>query len=104
MPPATAARFFATLCVAHRPGFAGTPAAAAANGFVQNTTFGTFYHPKNNQSVKLVNDECSMVFGSDASESALKSAFARMDANGGKVTFRKGLSDGQMQLYNARIR
>ena len=104
LPPATATRFFKALCVDHRPGFKETPAAAAANGFVQHSTFGTFYHPKNNQSVKLIDGECSMVFGSTASLSSLRSAFEQMDANGGAIRFRRAPADYITPLYNARIK
>ena len=104
LPPATATRFFKALCVDHRPGFKGTPAAAAANGFVQHSTFGTFYHPKNNQSVKLTNGECSMVFGSSASTASLQSAFEQMDANGGAIRFLRAPADDITPLYNVRIK
>lgn len=73
-----AAAIFINLCLSQKPGFAGTQQAAAQNGFVLNTQFGTYYHPRFNLSVKLVNGRCSMVFAPRTSladtEAAIRAA------------------------------
>lgn len=76
---------------------------AAVNGFVQNTTFGTYYHSKYNLSVKLIGGDCSMVFASTASAARLQLAFANLETHGPKARFRLALSQGGTQLYNVRI-
>lgn len=56
---------YEALCLKQLPKFAGTEQAAIAEGgFVKHRSFGTYYHQRDNLSVKLINDGCSMVFQS----------------------------------------
>lgn len=72
--PARAAAVFEALCVSAGPSLADKAGAASAQGFVLNTTFGTYYHPGQNLSVKPVPAGCSMVFLGKGSEAAFRSA------------------------------
>ena len=68
---ARARMVFEKMCVEAGPSFEEKVAPAAALGFVLNTRFGTFFHPTDNLSVKVVSEGCSMVFGSGASPEAV---------------------------------
>lgn len=98
---ATRARsVFASLCINQRGSQSGTEAAAAADGFVKNTTYGTYYHPRDNLSVKLIDGDCSMVFVSTASAAELQKALTSLTSG---VRFSPGASLGGTPYYNARI-
>lgn len=104
--PITAARarsVFASLCVTQRGSPSGTEAAAAADGFVKNTTYGTYYHPRDNLSVKLINGDCSMVFVSSASATELREALTSLASGAPAVRFAPSVSPDATRYYNARI-
>lgn len=75
--PARAGEVFSELCVVTAPTFEGTELAAAQNGFVENTTLETYYHPSENISVKLEGADCSMVFASEADQAEVENALVQ---------------------------
>lgn len=74
------------------------------NGFVQNTKTGTYYHSKDDLSVKMTETVCSIVFVSTDSSNAVQSAFDRLggDLDGTQVRDR-GLRRDK-QYYSAGLR
>jgi hypothetical protein len=94
---------FSALCVAQRGSPAGTEAAAAADGFVRNTTYGTYYHPRDNLSVKLIDGDCSMVFASRAPEGELKEALTSLTAGAPPVRFSPNSLPSEDPYYNVRV-
>lgn len=72
---------------------------AARHGFVWNSRFGTYYHPQENLSVKLVDGTCSMVFQSTAAMGDLQPALAALGAG----IQLKQRSFGDQTIYNARL-
>ncbi len=69
---------FKKLCLEQLPRFEGTERVAANEDFVQHKTFGTYYHPRDNLSVKPVHDGCSMVFQSKDTQTRIKADFAKL--------------------------
>ena len=61
--PRFAAQVFNDACVQTLPDFSGTPQAIAAYQMTQHARFGTYYHNQQNLSVKLIGQDCSIVFG-----------------------------------------
>jgi len=104
--PITVARaeeIFADVCVRQAPSFDGIEAQAASYGFVQHTTYGTFYHPRQNLSVKLVRGECSMVFASNDDPGALEQALTSLGSQGASIQFEQGQYVDGTQYYNVRV-
>ena len=95
-----ATQVFSDLCVRQAPNFTGTEGLAAKNGFVQNTQFGTYYHPQENMSVKLIGGDCSMVFASNDDTGALEQSLL---ASAPMAQFRPGTSLGNDHFYNVRL-
>ena len=96
---ARAAQVFGDLCVRNLPNFAGIESDAAQNGFVWNSTFGTYYHPTENLSVKLVDGTCSMVFQSSADLPALQGSIGALSS---RATI-SARSFANQKIYNARL-
>ncbi|MCX7300155.1 MAG: hypothetical protein NTX73_07205 [Rhodobacterales bacterium] len=94
---------FSALCVDQRGSPAGTEAAAAADGFVKNTTYGTYYHPRDNLSVKLINGDCSMVFASRAPVGELEAALTSLTAGAPPVRFSPSSLPSEDPYYNVSI-
>ena len=94
--------YFTSLCGQIGKGRAGVEAAAAANGFVQNTKTTTYYHSQNNLSVKLTDQNCSIAFVSKDNPSAVRSEFASPNNSLGAISFRdRGVLGGE-HYYSAR--
>lgn len=100
---ARAEEVFTDLCVSQAPGFSGTEAVAASYGFVQNTVYGTYYHPRENLSVKLVRGDCSMAFASSADPGELERALTSLAAPGSSIRFEQAHYINGTQYYNVRI-
>ena len=60
--PRTAAEVFTAACIRTLPDFAGTPFAIAQFPMTQNMETGTYFHNDLDLSVKLIGDDCSIVF------------------------------------------
>jgi len=99
----TAVNYFTALCGQTDKSRANVETAAAANGFVQNTSTTTYYHQQNDLSVKLTDGVCSIVFVSKDNPSAVRSAFDSLSGSLGPVSFRDGGVIGGEHYYNARI-
>ncbi len=97
LSPTQAAQLFKTICVDQRPSFRGTPAAAKANGFVQDPKSEIFFDGRRNISFKLVRGDCSVVFVSTLGLRAVMQAFAPYTSRVREVPV-----DGTV-YYNARI-
>ena len=91
------------LCVRQAPAFGGTEAEAASHGFVLNTVYGTFYHPSENLSVKLVRGDCSMVFASNDDPVALEQALTSLDAQGSSIQFEQRHYVDGTQYYSVLV-
>jgi hypothetical protein len=100
---ARARSVFASLCVNQRGSRSGTETAAAADGFIKNTTYGTYYHPRDNLSVKLIDGDCSMVFASTASPAELQKALTSLTSGTPAVRFAPSVSLDSTPYYNVRI-
>lgn len=99
---ARARSVFASLCVATGGSLSATEAAAAADGFIRHASFGTYYHPRDNLSVKLIEGDCSMVFASAASAAELQEALTSLTTSPA-VRFSPSVSLDGKPYYNARI-
>lgn len=93
---AQAAQAFSRVCVASLPDFATAPQ-RLGEGFVQNSTTGTYYNSRLNLSFKLIDGDCSMVFGSSANSA---SVLNQLSATHPDTRARTGVF---ANLYNARI-
>ncbi|WP_123580055.1 hypothetical protein [Phaeobacter piscinae] len=98
--PAIATAMFSKMCGGDRSNVATQ---AAKLGFVQHSTFKTYYHPKLNLSVKLRDGECSMVFASDENPQKLHQAFRANESQIGKTTFRPSLIATSTPHYNVHV-
>jgi len=102
VPASQALKYFTSLCGQIGNGRPSVEAAAAANGFVQNTKTTTYYHSQNNLSVKLADQNCSIVFVSKDDPSAVRSEFASPNSTLGAISFRdRGVLGGE-HYYSAR--
>ena len=97
VPAARAVQYYSALCGQAANGRRAVEAAAGANGFVQNTKTGTYYHPQDNLSVKLTENICSMVF---ASESASSSVLAAFNGLSGTLSTTRARDQGKRQGKN----
>lgn len=75
VPATRAAQYYAALCGQAANGRRAVEGAAGANGFVQNTKTGTYYHPIDDLSVKLTDNICSVVFASNSSSASVLATF-----------------------------
>lgn len=100
---ARARAVFAALCVSTGGERRRTEQAAAADGFVLNTTYGTYYHPRDNLSVKLTGGDCSMVFVSRAAEAELRTALTSLNAGRPPIRWQGALRVAGDPYYNVRI-
>lgn len=91
------------LCVRQTPTFEGTEAEAASYGFVQHTVYGTYYHPRENLSVKLVRGDCSMVFASNDDPVALEQALTSLSAPGSSIRFQQRDYINGTQYYSVLV-
>lgn len=98
-----ATQVFTELCVQQRAGFSGTEASAAANGFVQNSRTGTYYHRRENLSVKLIRGKCSMVFVSKVPFRTLSQAFKTLKTDGRPIQFAPDTILSNVIYYRAVI-
>jgi hypothetical protein len=104
--PISAARarsVFAALCITSKGARPATEAAAAADGFVKHASYGTYYHPRDNLSVKLIDGDCSMVFASTASPTELEKALVSLTSGSPAVRFAASPLPDETPYYNARI-
>ncbi len=85
---ARAEETFFDVCIQNGPSFQGTETAAANLGFVQNTRTATYYHPRYNLSVKLVDGTCSMVFMSNDGQVEVEQALEALSTSTTTVIFR----------------
>lgn len=71
--PAEAGVLFAHACIKTRPDFRGMPNALVGQPWVQNSATSTYFHQKQNLSLKVHGAECSMVFAApDGDESVVE--------------------------------
>ncbi|MGV6850391.1 MAG: hypothetical protein ACWA5A_18610 [Marinibacterium sp.] len=104
VPAARAVAYFNGMCAAAKLGRASLDATAAQNGFVQNSNTTTYYHQREDLSVKLADGSCSIVFTSKDNPATVQSALTGASADLGPVRFRDaGVVNGR-HYYNARIR
>jgi hypothetical protein len=94
---------FSSLCIAGLGSRTTTEKAAAEGGFVKSASTGTYYHPRDNLSVKLIDGDCSMVFASNAPERDLEAALTSLTAGSPPVLFGPGRQFGADTYFNVRI-
>lgn len=99
-----AAAYFTAMCGAADQGRASLEAVAAQNGFAQNSSTTTYYHQKDDLSVKLSGTLCTIVFTSKDSPSrviaALEATSAKLKVTSVRDT---GVSEGR-HWYSAGAR
>ena len=94
---------FSSLCIAGRGSRTTTEKAAAEAGFVKSASTGTYYHPRDNLSVKLIDGDCSMVFASQAPERDLRAALTSLTSGSPPVLFGPARQFGADTYFNVRI-
>ena len=96
-----AAAYFTAMCGAADKGRANLEAVALQNGFAQNSSTATYYHQKDDLSVKLSGTLCTIVFTSKDSPSRVIAALEATSAKLTVTTVRDmGIAEGR-HLYGA---
>ena len=76
---------------------------AARHGFVENTTFGTYYHPRENLSVSVSDGACSMVFASDAGPIEVGQALIALETPETSILYPGPITVNGNEYYSARV-
>lgn len=100
---AVATQAFTALCGLAGQGRESVEAAAARNGFVQNTRTTTYYHQQYDLSVKLTDTACSIVFVSEEDPGVLRATFDGMNSSRGPILFQDQGVRGGEHYFSARI-
>lgn len=91
-----AAAYFTSMCDAADRGRSSLEAVAAQNGFAQNSATSTYYHQKEDLSIKLVGSSCSIVFTSKDDPSRVVATMSAASATLRKVSAEyAGFQDGR---------
>ncbi|SMO54790.1 hypothetical protein SAMN06265380_102159 [Ruegeria faecimaris] len=99
-----ATAYFRALCGQAELGRSALEDAAAANGFVQNSKTTTYFHQKQDLSVKLTDTACSIVFVSNENPSTVNGTFNALQSDLGPISIRDVGVIGGEHYFSARIK
>ena len=96
-----AAAYFTAMCGAADRGRDSLEAVAAQNGFAQNSSTTTYYHQKEDLSIKLVGSSCSIVFTSKDDPTAVVAALKATSSTLRNVSAKDAGTQGGRHYYRA---